>query len=199
MRADAMPMDSTPTISYAAVPSPEGLCVERDAYHLRVIVPPLQSWSLLGTRHLATWAVLLAGLLGVTWLTIPGNWGLAPRFVPGLVMLCLPCAAILVSDVLRLHCWTVFTITADRFSITTRLGSGEDTRSWPIGQTVKVRRDISKNRVVVRVSGRKAMEFAVSPDPTVTGFVADTLDQALHEQVFPIDDQHANQASQILA
>jgi hypothetical protein len=159
-----------------------------------VVVPPLQNWRVLGARHLATWAVLLAGLLGVGWVAIPGNWGLAPRLVPGLVMLCIPSAAILAGDFLRLHCWTVFTITTDRFFVSTRLGWQEDTKSWPIGQTVKVRRDMSKNLVVVRVSGRKLMEFAVSPDPTVTGFVADTLDQALHEHVYPIDDQHAHQA-----
>jgi hypothetical protein len=191
-------MDSTPTISYAAAPCPEGLCVERDLHHVRVVVPPLQSWRSLGARHLATLALFFAALLGVIWSAIQANGAYAPHFVPGLVMLCIPCA-ILVGDVLKLHCSTSFTITADRFSITTRLGSQEHTRSWPIGQAVKVKRDISKNLVIVRISGRKLMEFAVSPDPSVTGLVADTLDQALHQGFHSLADDYANQAPQILA
>ena len=191
-------MNSTPTISYAAAPFPEGICVERDAHHVRVIVPPLQKWRSLGARHLATLALLIAALLGIIWSAIQANGAHAPHFVPGLVMLCIPCA-ILAADVLKLHCWTVFTITADRFSITTRLASQEHTKSWPIGQAVKVRRDITKNLVIIRVSGRRPMEFAVSPDPNVTGLVADTLDQALHQEFRSLADQYANQSPQILA
>jgi hypothetical protein len=173
-------MATTPTIPYASAPTPTDVSVERDAHHLRVVIPPLMKWHELGGAYFALMLLLLGMVIGMG-VAVVDSGGLHKEMLPSLAMWVFGLCGGVAYGFIRLQRWTIFTVTADRFEVATRIGTWRArTLSWPFGQVARVKRSIVTNHLIVRVRGRDFLEFIVSRDPTVTAFVADTLDLALH-------------------
>ena len=178
---------AAPTIPYASAPPASGITVEQDAHHVSVIVPPIASWRRLGNTYMTVLTVVavVVALHAVTLLQ-GSSRGMAD-VTPGLVIWSIVLAGWVAYGVVKLHRWRTFTVTASRFVMTTRIGSGRGrTMSWPVGLIANIKRVPASEHMIVRVIGRDWLEFAVSPDPGVTSFVADTLDHALHTGLLPV-------------
>jgi hypothetical protein len=185
MLREAMP--SAPTIPYATAPAACGVSVEQDAHHVRVIVPPISNWRMLGGTYM-TVLVIIAAVVALHAATFVRDSSRDPQgVIPPLILWSIVLAGWLAYGVVKLHRWRIFTVTAARFSITTRIGSGRGrTVSWPVGNIAHIKRVVASEHMLVRVIGRDWLEFAVSPDPAVTSFVADALDHALHAGLLPV-------------
>jgi len=180
-------MYSTPTIPYATAPRKSGVSVEQDAHHVSVIVPPIASWRMLGSTYMT-----VLGVFGVVVLLHGVSLGQdrtpgVDDVMPGLILWSIVLAGWVAYGVVKLHRWRIFTVTASRFVMTTRIGSGRGrTVSWPVGRIANIKRVPAGEHMLVRIIGHDWVEVAVSPDPGVTSFVADILDHALHAGLLPV-------------
>jgi hypothetical protein len=180
-------MDTTPTIPYATAPARFDVSVEQDAHHVRVIVPPLPSWRMLGGGYTTVLAMLGAVIALQIGAIAQSPSSQLRGVLPAMIMWSLVLAGWIAYGVVKLHRWRIFTVTAARFAVTTRVGTGRSrTMSWPVAQVAQVKRVAASDHIMVRVIGRDWLEFAVSPDETVTSFVAETLDDALHAGLLPV-------------
>jgi hypothetical protein len=179
-------MDTAPTIPYATAPKPTGVSVERDAHHLTVTVPPPPNWRALGRGYFWTVVLLLIIVLfvGFSLATSPGDrW----EILPSMIIWGSALAGAFAFGLLRLHRWTTFMVTADRFLITTRVGTGRGrTTSWRRGRIVAAKYSKIGSRLILRIIGRDWLELALGHDPGTMKSIAQTLDEALHASFAPV-------------
>jgi len=174
------------SLDYADVVTRWGISCVREDGILRLVVPPVPSFRLLGRGYLIASIVLIAipSVMTVAYLIAPGGaWGavLGNWIMYGGVL-----AIVLARARYRLSRRIVFEVTPEHLIFSRPGAGGGSNAAWPRHRILAVKRNAYSGLLLLRIAGEDTREFYVSPDRRVTEWVAKTLDEALHEDVPPL-------------
>lgn len=170
---------STDVLPYADLPARWGVVLIRSDDRLRIVVPPVPNWKLLGKAFYIPIAILTTMLAFMTFATIQRR---DPGGVAAIISYAIPLFSLILVATHRLCRRLVLEIGPSEVSVS-NLGSWLSTsrRAWPRGAIGEIKFNASNQCLMIRVSGQDLTDIYVSPHPEVTRWVAEQLDHALRQ------------------
>jgi len=159
-----------PRLNYPLLPDPAHAAVERDAYHFRLIVPPVASVFQLPGSYKKSFFFLLFLSTSHIWAFIAHpNRSISDiagaAWIDGISFFILFSMAYL-----RTHRWSTFEITADRFRLYSRVFESETLKlDFPRSEILEIRLNRSNGKLILRVHRQEMREIFISVDRIAAG------------------------------